>query len=314
MATQYHRGERAVQDRAELTRQAAHTLAVIKAVIPPVAAAFLAEQPMIIVGGTDAAGRIWASQLTGDPGFLSVPDPHTLTVDALPLADDPLAEVLGGGPALVGMIAIEPASRRRMRINGRATPMAGGLRVEPDQVISNCPKYIQRRNFRILRDPNDAEPAQQAATRDATRTVTRGTALTMKQQLTLSTADTFFVATSDELGNTDASHRGGNPGFIQVLSPTVLRWPDYAGNAMFLTLGNLELNSSAGLLVPDWDTGTTLHLSGSARTIWDPDEIARFPGAQRLVEFTVTDVVEIPDAVPLRWSEPDYSRFNPPVS
>ncbi|WP_439679666.1 pyridoxamine 5'-phosphate oxidase family protein [Embleya sp. MST-111070] len=305
MATDYHRGERAVQDRANLTRQASHSLGGIGDAIPPVAAAFLAAQPMIIVGGADAAGRIWCSQLTGEPGFLSTPDPHTLTIDALPLAEDPLADLLGE-PARVGMIAIEPASRRRMRINGRSTPVPGGLRVVPDQVIANCPKYIQKRDYRILRDPNSGQP-------QGNRAVTRGTALTPAQQRTLRAADTFFVATADELGNTDASHRGGNPGFVEVLSPTVLRWPDYVGNAMFLTLGNLELRPVAGLLVPGWDSGTSLHLSGTTRTLWDHDEIARIPGAQRLVEFTVTDVVEIPDAVPLRWSAPQASRFNPPI-
>ncbi|MFF7245359.1 pyridoxamine 5'-phosphate oxidase family protein [Embleya sp. NPDC008237] len=296
-----------MQDRADLTRQASFALGGIGESIPPVAAAFLTEQPMIIVGGTDAAGRIWSSQLVGDPGFLRVPDPRTLLVDALPLAEDPLAEVLAG-PATVGMIAIEPTSRRRMRINGRSTPTTGGLRVDLDQVISNCPKYIQKREFRFLSDSGSA-PAP-----GGTRHVTRGTALTPAQQRTLRATDTFFVASSDESGNTDASHRGGNPGFVQVLSPSVLRWPDYLGNAMFLTLGNLELHPAAGLLVPGWDTGSTLHLTGAARTLWDADETARVPGAQRLVEFTVTGVVEIADAVPLRWSAPNYSRFNPPVS
>ncbi|MEU0939684.1 pyridoxamine 5'-phosphate oxidase family protein [Embleya sp. NPDC005971] len=310
MATRYHRGERAVQDRADLTRQASFALGGIGESIPPVAAAFLAEQPMIIVGGTDAAGRLWSSQLVGAPGFLRVPDPRTLLVDALPLAADPLAAALAG-PSTVGMIAIEPTSRRRMRINGRSTPVTGGLRVDLDQVIANCPKYIQKRDFRFLSDPR-SEP--ESAPRPATAPPTRGVALTPAQQQTLRATDTFFVASSDEAGNTDASHRGGNPGFVQVLSPTVLRWPDYVGNAMFLTLGNLELHPAAGLLVPGWDTGSTLHLTGAARTIWDADEVARVPGAQRLVEFTVTGVVEIPDAVPLRWSAPNYSRFNPPVN
>ncbi|MBO1331384.1 pyridoxamine 5'-phosphate oxidase family protein [Streptomyces sp. VRA16 Mangrove soil] len=304
MARQYHRGELAVQNRAELAHQASHALAGIGGTVPPIAAAFLADQRMIVVGGTDAAGRIWATQLTGAPGFLRTPDPTTLTVDAVPHPKDPLAEVLGG-PATVGMIAIEPATRRRMRLNGRSTPVDGGLRVDLDQVISNCPKYIQKREVRTLRETETA-PASHA--------VTRGTSLTPAQQAALRATDTFFVATSDGSGNTDASHRGGNPGFVEVLSPTLLRWPDYVGNAMFLTLGNLELRSAAGLLVPGWDNGSTLHLSGTARTVWDTAEISRVPGAQRLVEFTVTDVVQIDDAVPLRWSAPAYSRFNPPVS
>ncbi|WP_149180789.1 pyridoxamine 5'-phosphate oxidase family protein [Streptomyces sp. TRM49041] len=304
MAT-YHSGETAVQERAGLAAQARFSLGGIGETVPPVAREFLAEQPMIVLGGADAAGRLWATQLTGTPGFLRVPDPRTLVIDALPLPEDPLAGVLGAAePALVGMIAIEPATRRRMRINGRARREGDGLRVDLDQVISNCPKYLQKRDHRTV-------GAGEAPAR--ARTATSGAALSAAQRSAVSTADTFFIATASDRGDADASHRGGNPGFVQVLSPTLLRWPDYIGNAMFLTLGNLLLNPASGLLFPDWSTGSVLHLSGTARTVWDPEEAARVPGAQRLVEFSVEAVREVSAATPLRWSDPGYSRFNPPV-
>ncbi|MEV0126624.1 pyridoxamine 5'-phosphate oxidase family protein [Streptomyces sp. NPDC050703] len=307
MAT-YHNGEIAVQQRAGLAQQADFSLGGIGASIPPVARDFLAAQPLIVLGSTDPEGRVWASQLTGEPGFLKVPDPRTLVVDALPLPDDPLAEVLTGGPAArIGMIAIEPATRRRMRINGRAHRQDDGLRVDLDQVIANCPKYLQKRNHRRIGHGGDGNG-------DAAPVATDGSELSPAQQRAVRTADTFFVATVSDRGDADASHRGGNPGFVQVLSPTLLRWPDYVGNAMFLTLGNLLLNSSAGILVPDWETGTTLHLSGTAHTVWDAGEISKVPGAQRLVEFSVEAVREITAASPLRWSSPDYSRFNPAVA
>lgn len=302
MAT-YHSGELAVQQRAGLTTQAGFSLGGIHETVPPVAREFLAEQPMIVVGAADPAGRLWATQLTGEPGFLRVPDPRTLVIDALPVPEDPLADVLGTAHSVrLGMIAIEPATRRRMRINGRAHRDGDGLRVGLDQVIANCPKYLQKRDHRRAA-AGEAEP----------RTVTTGSALDAAQQEAVRRADTFFIATASDDGDTDASHRGGNPGFVQVLSPTLLRWPDYVGNAMFLTLGNLLLNPAAGILVPDWKTGTALHLSGTARTVWDTEEVARTPGAQRLVEFFVEAVHEVSSASPLRWSKPGYSRFNPPV-
>ncbi|MDH6224060.1 MULTISPECIES: pyridoxamine 5'-phosphate oxidase family protein [Streptomyces] len=304
MAT-YHRGEIAVQERAGLARQAEFSLGGIGGSIPPVAEDFLAAQPLIVLGGTDHDGRVWTTQLTGETGFLRVPDPRTVVIDALPLPEDPLAGILTGGSAVrVGMIAVEPATRRRMRINGRARRDGDGLRVDLDQVIANCPKYLQKREYRR------AGPGEDGT---ADRTVTDGTELGPAQQQAVRTADTFFVTTASDSGDADSSHRGGNPGFVQVLSPTLLRWPDYAGNAMFLTLGNLLLNASAGILVPDWETGATLHLSGSAHTVWDAEEIAGVPGAQRLVEFSVEAVREITAASPLRWTRPGYSRFNPPV-
>ncbi|WP_106399515.1 pyridoxamine 5'-phosphate oxidase family protein [Actinocorallia populi] len=296
MAT-YHDGELSVQHRAGLQRPAESALRAIRTAFPEVAMAFLTRQPMIVVGAADPAGRLWTTLLTGDPGFLQ-PTETTLAIRSLPHPDDPLAEALAS-PAKVGMIAIEPATRRRMRINGTSEPVPGGLLVTTDQVISNCPKYIQQRT-----------PAPFPS---APRTLHRGTSLTPAQQRTLAEADTFFVATASPEGDADASHRGGSPGFVRVLSPTRLRWPDYQGNTMFLTLGNLELNPAAALLVPSWTTGSLLHLTGTAETVWDEAEAAAFPGAQRLVDFTVEEVREATAAMPLRWSPPAYSKFNPPA-
>ncbi|MFI2317027.1 pyridoxamine 5-phosphate oxidase [Streptomyces sp. CB00072] len=307
----YHRGEIAVQERAGLVRRASGAQRAIRSDIPEVAADFLGRQPFLVVGGADERGRIWATQLTGAPGFLSVPAPDTLVIGALPLPDDPLAGLLSGAgtagaaPARLGMIGIEPATRRRMRMNGRAVRAGDGLRVDLDEAVANCPKYIQVREHRRI------APGEETGQR---HTVTDGDALNPAQQEALRAADTFFVATASDRGDADASHRGGNPGFVQVLTSRLLRWPDYAGNGMFLTLGNLELNPAAGLLLPGWDTGSSLHLTGFARTVWDADEVARVPGAERLVEFEVTAVREIAAASPLRWSEPEFHRFNPPVA
>ncbi|MFI5801249.1 pyridoxamine 5'-phosphate oxidase family protein [Streptomyces sp. NPDC051561] len=306
--TTYHRGEVAVQNRAGLREPAEFSRGALGNTVPDVAAAFLAEQPFVILGAADLTGRLWATQLTGAPGFLRAPQPQVLTLDALPFPEDPLADALTGPassavPVRTGMIAIEPATRRRMRMNGRALRQGAGLRVELDQVVANCPKYLQKRSRQA--------PALRSAPH--TRTATDGTALTPAQQQTVTTADTFFIATASLQGDADASHRGGNPGFVEVLSPTLLRWPDYTGNSMFLTLGNLAVNPAAGLVFPNWETGSLLHLSGTARTDWDTRASAPIPGAQRLVEFTVEAVREISHASPLRWSAPTYSRFNPPT-
>ena len=293
----YHRGERAVQARANLTGPASNAERGIRPVMPPVAVAFLAGQPAIFLGATDGAGRVWSTMVTGEPGFLTAPRPDLLLVGGRPAAPDPLAATLAG-PARVGMIVMEPASRRRMRINGRSRPDGDGLAVEIDQVISNCPKYIQKRS-------------PERVTGGRPRLVARGAGLTEPQQRAIRAADTFFVSTAADDGAADTSHRGGRPGFVRVAGPNRLSWPDYLGNAMFLTLGNLDLRPAAGLLFPDWSSGGLLHLSGTATVDHSPQRAAQVPGAQRIVDFTVTDVVEIAAAGPLRWSAPEPSRFNP---
>ncbi|MCE7551904.1 pyridoxamine 5'-phosphate oxidase family protein [Streptomyces thermodiastaticus] len=295
----YHEGERTAQRRAGLHRQGESASRIVRSAIPAVARDFLAGQMLIVLGAADAQGRMWASPISGRPGFLRAESDTVLAVSGLPAPGDPLRARLGT-PAPVGTIAVDFATRRRMRLNGRSVPDGEGVRVTLDQVYANCPKHIQQRHPRW----RPATPAPGATSAQ----------LPARLQSLIAGADTFFIATADRDGRADASHRGGNPGFVQVLSPTRLRWPDYTGNAMFNTLGNLEADARAGLLFLDWGTGTTVQLTGTARTDWDSAAAAALPGAQRVVDFTVTAVVEIAHASPLRWSAPQLSRFNPPVA
>jgi hypothetical protein len=96
-----------------------------------------------------------------------------------------------------------------------------------------------------------------------------------------------------------------------VLGPDRLEFPDYAGNNMFNSLGNLELSPRAGLLFLDFERGGTLQLSGEARATWEPGRLARFPGARRVLEFQVAQVREVSGISPLRWRFLEPSRFNP---
>ncbi|MFE6054683.1 pyridoxamine 5'-phosphate oxidase family protein [Kitasatospora sp. NPDC056446] len=299
VTTPYHPGERAAQARAGQSVRADHAGRSIRGTIPAVADRFLAERRMLVVGAADRDGRIWATQLAGPAGFLRAADERTLAVAASPAGADPLAEALAR-PARVGTIALDPAGRRRMRLNGRSVPDGrGGLLVGADEVVANCPKYIQRRT------PVDRPAA------GPPRKVAAGSRLTTAQRLAAGCADTFFIATTGPDGSVDASHRGGFPGFLEAPAPDLLRWPDYQGNSMFLTLGNLELDPRAGLLLPDWETGGALLVTGEARTDWSEEARRSAPGAERMVELAVTGVLELADATPLTWTDPEYSPANP---
>ncbi|MEO3746407.1 pyridoxamine 5'-phosphate oxidase family protein [Plantactinospora sp. B5E13] len=93
----------------------------------------------------------------------------------------------------------------------------------------------------------------------------------------------------------------------------VLRTEQVVGNSFFMTLGNIHLDPRCGLVFLDWETGRSLQLSGTGRINWDPGQVDRFPGARRVVEFTVDHVVDIEAASPLRWRLEAYSRLNPPA-
>jgi hypothetical protein len=135
--------------------------------------------------------------------------------------------------------------------------------------------------------------------------------LTEKQRRWIREADTFFVASSHSDGGVDASHRGGNPGFVQVVNESRLVWPDYSGNMMFQTLGNIAVNPRTGLLFIDFKKGDTLQLTGQASINWEVNRAINFPGAERLVEFDIEEAVEITNTIPFRWQFIESSPFNP---
>jgi predicted pyridoxine 5'-phosphate oxidase superfamily flavin-nucleotide-binding protein len=299
MTTPFHAGEEMVQRRAGTYEMARRVGRGIHRELWPAAEAFVAELRFAVVAGSDAEGRLWASAVAGPRGFLSA-EGETLFIGAQPGGGDPLASAWVPGSAL-GLLAIDPATRRRVRVNGRVIASTDtGLAVEMDEAFGNCPKYIQAR-----------VPLPDAAWPDQAPTVATGTSLSAEQRTFVERADTFFIATRHPERGADVSHRGGSPGFVRVGDDERIAFPDYAGNGMFNTLGNLAVSASAALLFVDFDTGTALHLSGRAEVDWSPDAAAEISGAERVVRFTVERAVERTDALPLRWALRERSPFNP---
>jgi predicted pyridoxine 5'-phosphate oxidase superfamily flavin-nucleotide-binding protein len=291
----FHTGELAVQQRAGVRRQAAKIGGSIHRAVPPAAKAFLEQRRFVVLASTDPNGKPWASILTGSPGFASSTDPLEVRIHASPAPGDPLGENVGSS-RFAGLLAIDLATRRRMRVNG-------GLECGPDreivirvdQVYSNCPKYIQRRTV---------QPEEPGC---AARLVRRTGFLTDNQRAWLRRADTFFIATVNPEEGADASHRGGMPGFVGVEGDRLV-WPDYAGNMMYNTLGNIAVHPRAGLLVPDFSSGSVLQLTGRAGILWSGGDAG---SGERRVELEVEDAVEIAGVLP-EADEVEYSPFNPP--
>ena len=300
MKSKFHSGELEVQARAGVLDTAKRVAGVMLSTIPPVAQEFLMHQRMVVLSTVDATGRVWASVLTGGPGFLEASNEHTLRIDAAPVSGDPLVDNLETGRE-IGVLVIELSTRRRMKLKGKAELAEKNIIcVHAERVYALCPKYIQAREVISRIDDSDNKHDKQHTTE-----------LNEKQRNWVEQADTFFIASFHPETGADASHRGGHPGFVRVVNAAKIVFPDYSGNKMFNTLGNITANPNAGLLFIDFENGSTLQVTGQARIIWDQDRVGGFTGAERLVEFEIGQVIEIANAVPLRWKFLGYSPFNP---
>ncbi|MDT3398386.1 pyridoxamine 5'-phosphate oxidase family protein [Streptomyces sp. B1866] len=108
--------------------------------------------------------------------------------------------------------------------------------------------------------------------------------------------DTLFIASGHPEAGSDVSHRGGPPGFLRVAGPRRVRLPDYAGNAMFNTLGNLWVDPRVGLVLCDFATGETLQISGRATVHRAPADGSWPAEAERVVDIAVDRVRHTPGA------------------
>ena len=314
MSAVFHAGETALQQRAGVReRLEAVGGRMVHDHMPEQHRELFEKLPTLLVGSLDAPGRPWASMLVGRPGFISAPDERHLHIAAVPGFGDPLRAQLGVGSPL-GLLGIEPHTRRRNRMNGTVVASdAAGFTVEVEQSFGNCPQYIQ------AREPDwVAEPAAYAVARPV---VAVTGVLGDAAQALVARSDTLFVASAAARARgrggadgVDVSHRGGKPGFVRhtiegdgAARRSVLTIPDFRGNNMFATLGNIAAHPQAGLLFADPDRGDLLQVSGHAEIVWDGPEVESFAGAQRLLRVQVDAGWWMPAALPLRWSAPAYA-------
>jgi predicted pyridoxine 5'-phosphate oxidase superfamily flavin-nucleotide-binding protein len=104
-------------------------------------------------------------------------------------------------------------------------------------------------------------------------------------------ASFFFLATADAAGRPDCSFKGGAPGFVRVIAQDLLVFPDYDGNGMFRSLGNISVNPYVGMLfIALGASPKRLRVNGRAKIAFDDPLLETFAGAQALVRVTPTDI------------------------
>jgi uncharacterized protein len=100
----------------------------------------------------------------------------------------------------------------------------------------------------------------------------------------------FFAATADADGVPDCSYKGGLPGFVRVIDEHTLAFPDYDGNGMYRSWGNLLVNPNVGLLFIDFESPKRVRVNGTASVSADDPLLASFPGAVFIIRFTPTRI------------------------
>ncbi len=298
MINNFHSGELRLQDQFGLREKlAGMARRMMHDFIPDKQRTFFESLEYLLLGTIDTNGGAFASLLTGKDGFVQTPTAEQMVIHTGPRENQPAFDSLSVGE-MVGVLGIDLSNRRRNRMHGRVTALdADSVTITVTQFYGNCPKYILER---VITERGRQTSPQRPQSRSA---------LSNQETDLIAASDTFFIASYVRDGSgqpyegVDISHRGGKPGFISIDSDSQITFPDYTGNFLFNTIGNLLVNPEAGLLFVDFETGDQLHVQGRAELIETESEVAKFADAQRLLRIKIKNVIRQPAATALRWRQ-----------
>ena len=120
--------------------------------------------------------------------------------------------------------------------------------------------------------------------------VTVHTAFTDEDRVFIEHCPMFFVATADVNGRPDCSYKGGLPGFVRVLDGHTLAFPDYDGNGMYRSWGNILVNPHVGLLFLDFENAKRIRVNGTAKVSSDDPLRTEYPGSVFIIRVTAEKI------------------------
>ena len=127
----------------------------------------------------------------------------------------------------------------------------------------------------------------------------------------VSAAEMFWLASVDDKGSPTVSYKGGAPGFVKILNDRTLLFPNYDGNGMYYSMGNIATASKIGMLFMAFDRPARLRVQGLAQLTDDKALVGHFPGAQFAVQVNITALItNCPRYIP-RMQRVEGSRYVP---
>ncbi|KAK9440787.1 oxidoreductase FAD-binding domain-containing protein [Metarhizium brunneum] len=324
LVSSFHEGEAAMRDMLKVPPSSNPTAPGL----PTPYALRVRQSPLVALGTLDEAGRPWTTIWGGERGFAAPVAEGVLAFNsAVDMRHDPVFEALWteqgledgivrpnrGRGKMMSALSIDLETRDRVKLGG---VMVAGAVVHEDggrdavqaamvvtESLGNCPKYLNKKEI-VKHDPGGAHLA--------------GNGLPLPQEALglVYKADNFFLSSTN--GETmDTNHRGGRPGFVRVVrnegSQVELVYPEYSGNRLYQTLGNLKVNPLIGVVIPDYDTANVLYLTGRADILVGREASSQLARTQLAVKMTVSAARFVKAGLPFRGVQGEYSPYNPPL-
>jgi hypothetical protein len=326
----WHSGERTVQGMLGVSTASRPNPTSLE--FPPTHGARIASNHLLSIGALDDESRPWSTIWGGQRGFANRIAKGVLEIRTLvgcqydPVAQALLDSTTRGEPArpvrtehkLMSGLSIDFDSRDRVKVMGKL--LTGEARDHSNDMeeihlamavqesTGNCPKYINKRDVRThVPSPHlvsDSLPLPQGAVDLIHKT------------------DLIFISSTDGY-SMDTNHRGGPAGFMRVASNeaagvdgsggVVLVYPEYTGNRLYQSLGNLYLNPKIGITVPDFETSDVLYMTGTAQLLLGEQATTVMPHCKLALQIRVQAARFVANSLPFRGSLTEMSPYAPPV-
>ncbi|KAL0573218.1 hypothetical protein V5O48_008738 [Marasmius crinis-equi] len=308
--------------------------------------------PFLPVTTVAEDGRPWGSILAAEDGlatkagggrFIEHPRYTVLTINTKVWVGDPLLETRKAykwneedgkslederdDGMLISGIGLEFTTRRRNKLAGRVTKFKAtednhiDMEIFVNESMGNCPKYINVRSLSPYTNTNPRIKWQ-------SKNMAEGERMPQGVIDMITSSDTVFIGTTYKAkpldrfmypSHTGMNQRGGLPGFIRV-SPSdgkTVYVPDFSGNRIMTSLGNIEATPLASLTFMNWVNGDVLYLTGRARNLVGAEAQKVMPNHQHsITEVEVTGYTFVEDANTVRQTpgtKPERSPYSPPV-
>jgi NAD(P)H-flavin reductase len=271
---------------------------------------FFCDEIEFLPVGYMLGDQVWVSIITGEPGYIQPMAQNILVMTPDNIAsDNPLYQAMMSDMNKIPMAAVGVihSNRRRNKLYGYTKQGARKLVDNKlafcffvSDMLGNCPKYITRRNVTLsLREPKIISRSSLTLHDDSVRLIT--------------SADVFYIGSifKDEM---DVNSRGGKPGFVRVSKDCkTIIYPEYSGNRLYQSLGNIQGDGRVGLCFPDFETGDVVQVTGTAKILIGEEARRIMPKAKVIVTVSVNTCIYIKDGLGLTAKTLELSPYDPPV-
>ncbi|KAI5196909.1 oxidoreductase [Aureobasidium subglaciale] len=336
-AQDFHEGEKSMQKRLRVPEMDNPTIPMLS----PQASNMLQRAPLLAFGTLDTEGRPWTTVWGGRTGFSRPLGNNMIGIHTSVAATlDPVVEILVGRNAkgeivkedgegrLLSGLAIDLETRKRVKLAGRMIAgTLGGTDDKEDSEISSQQGVLQLvaridESLGALKYTAGAEIYKLTHSKAIARTATNpklissSTCLDQRAIDLIHKVDLMFLSTSSG-SSMDTNHRGGAPGFMRCIpgenTCSQFVYPEYSGNRLYQSLGNMVLEPKAGFCFPDFETGDCLFITGTTEILFGKEAAEIMPRSNLAVRVTVHEARLVAAVLPFRGNTGEFSPYNPAV-